>query len=136
MIFSTALQVTEIDNNTIKGWELWGIRQKLEIEYNGGVEVKPGDQIILTGEITETGLVAHNNVSIRRFLEPLNEEELFEAAARFKMVQPINDPFPAKFKQLKPLAEKIMETDDQAPEAIAILISEREEFHQEEQDEF
>lgn len=112
MIFATAVQVDSYVNNTIECKEISGDRKTYKIEYTGGVELNPGDQIILTGDITEHGYIAHNTVSVRRFLEPLNEEDLLEQSARFKMVQPINDPFFKFYQELLPKSLEIMKLDN------------------------
>lgn len=135
MTFAVIAKIDDVNDTTIFCHELTGARTKLQVEYTGGVEVKKDDEIIFTGDFTEHGLVAHNNVSIRRFLEPLNEEELFEASARFKMVQTINDPFPAAYKHLYPIAEAIKEKDNEEENVVITIETEadKEEFYADEE---
>ena len=114
LIFSCILEVLEVkDTNIIVGKDVEDSKI-IEVEYNGSVEVKPTDQIILTGDIINLNpikLLAHNNVSIRKFLEPLSESDLLLNSTRYTLIPPINNPFPERFKELLKLTEEIKKED-------------------------
>lgn len=68
--------------------------------------LKEGDSGVFCGQ-SVNGVTKIKKIDLRKFLNPLYEEDLFENAGRYDFVDPINDPFPALFKELSTTVEEV-----------------------------
>lgn len=56
------------------------------------LEAKVGDTGVFVGHYYK-GLIKINKVNVRKFLDPLYEDDLYDASGKFNLVPVINDPF-------------------------------------------
>jgi hypothetical protein len=58
-----------------------------------------GQQGAFTGELVGNK-ISVKHATIRKFLDPLYEEDLFEASGKFTLIQPVDNPFPELWEEL------------------------------------
>ncbi len=71
-------------------------RIECDIDNSDMLDLKIGEQAIFVGDIYMNKMRV-KKVEIRKFLDPLYEEDLFDASGRFTLIPLVSNPFTEKF---------------------------------------
>lgn len=110
--------IVDIDLTTIIVEDL-KTKERFTCIFDGdeSLEAKIGDEGTFVGKF-RNGVIAVKKVDVRKFLDPLFEEDMLRTAGLTTLIAPIADPFPEMYLRFKAIDEARI-ADEQAKEEAA-----------------
>lgn len=88
-----------------------------KLDGDEAFEVKVGDEGAFVGRVRGGEFVVRRDIdSIRKFLDPLYEEDMLRTAGLTTLIAPIDDPFPEMYMRFKAIEEQ-RKADEEAKKA-------------------
>lgn len=86
-----------------------------KLDGDEAFEVKVGDEGTFAGRV-RNGEYVVRRVDVRKFLDPLYEEDMLKTAGLTSLVAPIDDPFPEMYMRFKAIEEQRRAEEEKANE--------------------
>lgn len=90
-------------------------KEEIVVHFTGDdkFDIVEGKMYAFTGE-WRNGKISLTRFALRRFLDPMYETDLIEAAGKFKLINPINDPFVEYYQKF--MEEYLNESTEESTE--------------------